>query len=201
MKEQLRLFFDYLRLNRNASAHTVAAYEGDIGQFLAFTADSLGKPAGSLEPDDLDLGAIRTFMGQLHRQGHARASVARKLSALRALGRFLRREGWIEVDPASPAVAPKREQKTPAPLPGDVRPPPTCRGARWRASSRCPPPQTHSGAGTGRSSSCSTRRACASASWSVSISRTSTSAPASCASWARGPRNGSCRSTPRPLNR
>jgi integrase/recombinase XerC len=116
MKEQLRLFFDYLRLNRNASAHTVAAYEGDIGQFLAFTAASLGKPVSSLDPDDLDLGAIRTFMGELHRQGQARASVARKLSALRAFGRFLRREGWIEVDPAALAVAPRREQKIPAHL-------------------------------------------------------------------------------------
>jgi len=116
MKEQLRLFFDYLRLNRNASAHTVAAYEGDIGQFLAFTGASLGKPVSSVDPEDLDLGAIRTFMGELHRQGHARASVARKLSALRAFGRFLRREGWIEVDPASLAMAPKREQKIPSHL-------------------------------------------------------------------------------------
>jgi len=64
----------------------------------------------------LDLGAIRAFMADLYRQGHARTSVARKLSALRAFGRYLRREGWIENDPAALAVGPKREQKIPAHL-------------------------------------------------------------------------------------
>ena len=55
-------------------------------------------------------------MADLYRQGHARTSVARKLSALRAFGRYLRREGWIETDPAALAVGPKREQKIPAHL-------------------------------------------------------------------------------------
>ena len=55
-------------------------------------------------------------MAELYRQGHARTSVARKLSALRAFGRYLRREGWIETDPASLAASPKRERKVPAHL-------------------------------------------------------------------------------------
>ena len=116
MTNTLRTFLEFLRLNRNASAHTVAAYEGDISQYLGFVAARLGKSPATLAPEDLDLGAIRLFMAELHRQGHARASVGRKLSALRAFGRFLRREGWIDVDPASLAVSPKREQKIPAHL-------------------------------------------------------------------------------------
>src|SRR5688500_12968661 len=84
VKEQLRGFLDYLRLNRNASAHTVSAYESDIAQFLSFAGAHLGKPSAALEPDDIELGAIRSFLADLHRQGHARASAARKLSALRA---------------------------------------------------------------------------------------------------------------------
>jgi integrase/recombinase XerC len=35
---------------------------------------------------------------------------------LRAFGRYLKREGWIESDPSALAVAPKREQKVPAHL-------------------------------------------------------------------------------------
>ena len=34
MTNQLRAFLEYLRLNRNASAHTSAAYESDVTQFL-----------------------------------------------------------------------------------------------------------------------------------------------------------------------
>ncbi len=116
MKEQLRDFLEYLRLNRNASAHTIAAYDSDLEQYLGFTATQSGVSVSDLEPESLDLTSIRLFMGELHKQGHARSSVARKLSALRAFGRFLRREGWIENDPASLAVSPKREQKVPSHL-------------------------------------------------------------------------------------
>jgi integrase/recombinase XerC len=116
MTSQLRDFLEYLRLNRNASAHTSAAYESDLTQFLAFAAQMRGTPVAALEPSHLDLGAIRAFMADLYRQGHARTSVSRKLSALRAFSRYLRREGWIENDPAALAIGPKREQKIPAHL-------------------------------------------------------------------------------------
>jgi integrase/recombinase XerC len=112
----LRAFLEYLRFNRNASAHTVAAYESDISQFLTFAAEHLKKSASTLQPVDLQLAVIRGFMADLHRQGHARASVARKLSALRAFGRHLRREGWIDSNPAGLAATPRREQKVPAHL-------------------------------------------------------------------------------------
>ena len=116
MKAQVRDFLEYLRLNRNASAHTVAAYDGDITQYLEFVAAQAGTTLARLQPEALDLTTIRLFMGELHRQGQARASVSRKLSALRAFSRFLRREGWIDDDPASLAVSPKGERKIPAHL-------------------------------------------------------------------------------------
>jgi integrase/recombinase XerC len=116
MKEQLRDFLEYLRLNRNASPHTVSAYDSDISQFLGFTAEHLSKSRTQLEPNDIDLSSVRAFVAELHRQQQTRSSVARKLSALRTFGRFLRREGWIETDPAALAVAPKREVKVPAHL-------------------------------------------------------------------------------------
>jgi integrase/recombinase XerC len=114
LKVQLSAFLEHLRLNRNASAHTASAYESDVTQFLDFATQYLGQ--STLEPANLELGTIRAFMADLYRQGHARASVARKLSALRAFGRYLRREGWIDTDPASLAASPKRERKVPAHL-------------------------------------------------------------------------------------
>ncbi len=116
MKAQYRDFLDFLRLNRNASDHTIEAYASDVSQYLAFTAHYLKKRQDALEPTDLDLGSLRGFLADLYRQGHARASVARKLSALRTFTRFLRREGWIENDPVALAVAPRREHKIPAHL-------------------------------------------------------------------------------------
>ena len=36
MKEQIEAFLEHLRLNENASPHTVRAYESDLAQFVAF---------------------------------------------------------------------------------------------------------------------------------------------------------------------
>jgi integrase/recombinase XerC len=113
--EQLRGFLDYIRLNRNASPHTVAAYERDLSQFIAFAGEQTHR-GDALQPKHLDLDVIRGYLGELYRQGQARTSVARKMSALRTFTRYLRREGWIEADPAVLAVAPKREEKVPAHL-------------------------------------------------------------------------------------
>jgi integrase/recombinase XerC len=116
VKEQLQSFLEFLRLNRNASPHTVAAYDSDLSQFLAFTAAQQRKKSTELRPADIDLPAVRAFMADLYRQGQARASVSRKLSALRTFTRYMRREGWIEGDPVALAAAPRREQKVPSHL-------------------------------------------------------------------------------------
>jgi integrase/recombinase XerC len=109
-------FVEHLRLNRNTSAHTSAAYQSDLSQLLGFVATHLDKKQDRVRPGDLDLSVIRAYMAELYRLGQSRASVARKLSALRTFVRFLRREGWIHTDPAALALSPKREHKVPAHL-------------------------------------------------------------------------------------
>ncbi len=114
MKHQLKAFVEYLRLNRNASAHTVRAYDSDVSQFLAFLAVDKRRPTGSLTPADFDISAVRGFLADLYRRGNSRASAGRKLAAVRAFARYLRREGVLEQDPAALVGTPKREQKIPA---------------------------------------------------------------------------------------
>ena len=109
-------FIEYLRLNRNTSVHTSAAYESDLRQLIEFSAGHLDKPIQRLRPGDLDVSIIRAYMAELYRRGQSRASVARKLSALRTFVRYLRREGWIDTDPAALAQSPRREHKVPAHL-------------------------------------------------------------------------------------
>ena len=116
MTGHVAAFVDFLALNRNASAHTVAAYRRDILQYLDSVGRLRGRAVDKLQPSDLDLTSVRAFLGELHKQGQARASAARKLSALRAFGRYLRRERLVETEPAALAAAPKREQRMPAHL-------------------------------------------------------------------------------------
>ena len=51
MTDRLQEFLDHLRLNRNASAHTVAAYHGDLSRFLTFAAAYLVKPLAATVAD------------------------------------------------------------------------------------------------------------------------------------------------------
>jgi integrase/recombinase XerC len=116
MKEQLKAFVAYLRLNRNASAHTVRAYESDVSQFLAFVAVDRRRQVSTLTPADFDTAAVRAFLAEIYRRGNSRASAGRKLAAVRTFGRFLRREGVLDQDPGALVGTPKREQKIPAHL-------------------------------------------------------------------------------------
>ena len=116
MREHLKAFLEYLRFNRNASPHTVRAYESDITQYLAWLASERQRRIGELTVIDLEGSTVRSHIAELGRAGEARSSVARKLSALRSFVRYLRREGHIEHDPTALAVAPRRDQTLPAHL-------------------------------------------------------------------------------------
>ena len=113
MKDLLRSFLAYLRLNRNASTHTVRAYESDLDQFTAYLAADLKRPRPELQPADITRPTIRGFLADLFRRGESRATAARKLAAVRTFLRYLKREGLIEADPGLLVVTPKREQKIP----------------------------------------------------------------------------------------
>jgi len=113
---ELQSFLDHLSLNRNASAHTVRAYESDLSQLLAHVAATAGIKRSALTPAHLDRAAIRSFLGELHKRGQARASAARKLAATRTFLRYLRREGVIEDDPGALVATPKRDIRMPAHL-------------------------------------------------------------------------------------
>jgi integrase/recombinase XerC len=116
VREHLKDFLEHLRLNENASAHTVRAYDSDLSQYVTFLASHLDRRVSELMPADLDHVNARAFLGDLNRRGNSKASAARKLSAIRAFGRYLRREGVVEGDPAALVGTPKREQRIPAHL-------------------------------------------------------------------------------------
>jgi integrase/recombinase XerC len=116
MKAHLEEFLDHLRLNENASAHTVRAYESDLSQFVAFLSRHLGTRRSELAATAFDHLHIRAFLGDIHKRGNSRSSAARKLAAIRTFGRYLRREGAIDGNPAALVGTPRREQRLPAHL-------------------------------------------------------------------------------------
>lgn len=116
MTDYLKAFLKHLSLNRNASAHTVRAYESDLSQFLDHAAAAAGVKRRELTPAALDRAAIRSFLASIHAAGQSRATSARKLAAVRTFLRYLRRESLVDGDPAGLIRTPKREVRMPAHL-------------------------------------------------------------------------------------
>jgi integrase/recombinase XerC len=110
LPSELRRFDAYLETERRASPHTRRAYLVDLSQYAAYLAE-LGQPVIPSSP-----AVVRGFLAR--QAGTAGAtSLARKLSALRALYRFLVREGLAEGNPARAVASPKRPKRLPEVLP------------------------------------------------------------------------------------
>ncbi|HYN15941.1 MAG TPA: tyrosine-type recombinase/integrase [Terriglobales bacterium] len=90
---------------RNASAHTIKAYTGDLGKFAAYVGDAGWK--------HIDHMRIRGFLSHLYDRGLSKTSVARALAAVRSLYRWLAREGVVEQNPAALVATPRLPKKLP----------------------------------------------------------------------------------------
>ena len=98
----IELFLDMLAAERGASVNTLDAYRRDLADF------STGTNIATADTD-----ALRGYLGRLAKRGLAPASVARRLSAIRQLYRFLYSEGHRSDDPAAVIEGPKRGRTLP----------------------------------------------------------------------------------------
>ena len=96
-----------LAAERGAAANTLEAYRHDLDDFSEDLA-ARGRTTATATTDDL-----RDYLSGLARRGFAASSVARRLSALRQLFRFLYAEGHRGDDPAAVLEGPKRRRAIP----------------------------------------------------------------------------------------
>jgi integrase/recombinase XerD len=107
---QVGLFLDMLAAERGARPNTLAAYRSDLDDFSDYLISTGTRLADAGSND------IRGYLGELARRGLQPASVARKLSAVRQLYRFLYAERYRADDPAAILEGPKRGRALPKTL-------------------------------------------------------------------------------------
>ena len=103
----VELFLDMLAAERGAGENTLAAYRNDLADLTAHLR-AAGRTIADADTDDL-----RGFLKSLVERGFKASSLARRLSAVRQLYRFLYAEGKCSDDPAAVLEGPKRGRALP----------------------------------------------------------------------------------------
>ncbi|MET0675353.1 MAG: site-specific tyrosine recombinase XerD [Bradyrhizobium sp.] len=103
----INLFLDMLAAEQGAGVNTLDAYRRDLTDFSDFIG-SQGHCFTSAETD-----VLRDYLGDLDTRGFKSSSVARRLSAMRHLFRFLLNERIRTDDPAAILSGPKRGRGLP----------------------------------------------------------------------------------------
>lgn len=104
-------FIDYLRVERGASPNTIASYEADLRDFLAFL-----EPLELRFPDEIGRDVIRGYVESLSHRGMSSSSISRHISSLRSFFRFLMAERFIDESPVDGIEPPKGWTRLPTVL-------------------------------------------------------------------------------------
>ncbi|MBZ5521972.1 MAG: site-specific tyrosine recombinase XerD [Acidobacteriia bacterium] len=108
----LRRFLDYLKVEKGLAPLTVSAYESDLAQFTEFL-ESRRRELPEARRED-----VRAFLSQLFSNTVKDRSVARKLSALRHLYKYLLLDRMVKHDPTLEIDSPRQWKVLPKSLAG-----------------------------------------------------------------------------------
>src|SRR5437879_1453732 len=106
-RRSIELFLDMLAAERGAGANTLEAYGRDLDDLAAHLA------ARKKDIANASTAELRDYLATLAGRSFKASSVARRLSAIRQLYRFLYAEGHRKDDPAAVIEGPKRGRTLP----------------------------------------------------------------------------------------
>ena len=118
MQEIFNRYINYLEAERNVSPYTVRNYTNDLlgnykrGSEKGFFQFLKLKNIDSL--DIVDKQVLRDYLAYLLEQGIVKASIVRKLSAIRSFYRYLAREGILSKNPIEQAASPRLDRRLPS---------------------------------------------------------------------------------------
>jgi integrase/recombinase XerD len=111
LDSEIRQYFNFLRLEKGSSLHTLHSYQFDLAKYRAFLVNKNIITAIKVKEEHLS-----EFLKELAHRSLSPRSVARILSAVRGFHRFLVGEGLHDDDPTGNIDTPKRSKTLPGVL-------------------------------------------------------------------------------------
>jgi len=110
-EEEISGFLAWTQLERGLAENTTTSYEQDLAQCACFLAKAGVKGWLAVQADD-----VSAWVANMTKNGYAVSSLARKLSAVRMLGRYLMAEGLRPDDFTELLINPRKERHLPETL-------------------------------------------------------------------------------------
>lgn len=101
----------HLRLERDLATHTIRAYLGDVSDLLGHVA-----AMGCRDLASLDVAMLRSWLAKQQTLGKARATLARRATAVRVFTLWAHASGLVDSDPGARLASPKPHRTLPAVL-------------------------------------------------------------------------------------
>ena len=108
MKEVKHKFLDYLRVVKNASAHTIRNYELDLEAFRLYAKD--------ISFPQVDKKIVRNYLSHLNMKSMTKRTILRRLSSLRSFFKYLTKENILSQNPLDDIEGLKLDKTIPSPL-------------------------------------------------------------------------------------
>ncbi len=107
LEDALRLFLEYLAVEKGLARNTILSYARDVRKFLGFV------KAGKLVWNRVSEETIVRFIHRESRAGLSARSLARLISALRSFFKFLVLSGFVKKDPSAQLTTPSTWRSLP----------------------------------------------------------------------------------------
>ena len=102
-------FLDYLKIEKRYSVHTTLSYKNDLNQFNLY----LSNTYSGIEFHKVEMIHIRSYMVHLLESKLAKSTVSRKISSIKSLYKYLKKEQLISSSPVQLLETPKLESRLP----------------------------------------------------------------------------------------
>ncbi|MEM9577744.1 MAG: tyrosine recombinase XerC [Pseudomonadota bacterium] len=118
--DALQSWLAHIRAVKGAAENTLAAYQGDVLDFLAFINQHKAAPQGLGALAQISVTDMRAWMAHTRGSGVGARSLARKLSAVKAFYKWLAEREGFEPTAVLSTRAPKFQKKLPRPVAADA---------------------------------------------------------------------------------
>jgi integrase/recombinase XerC len=116
LQDCLTRWYDYLRVEKNFSKHTLRAYHTDVTGFLEFLMNYNEKPPSLNDLSETSLRDFRSWMSHRAMNGAGAATRARSLSGVKNFLSWLDKQGIMHNPAIKTVRTPKQPKKLPRPL-------------------------------------------------------------------------------------